>query len=335
MKLFRRDAAPPPDFWQWWLSTRDRLADAISTASIDQSLVGEISRAVSSIHPEMAWELAPGRRAQHAFCISPEGRADLRPVALAWLDTAPPADATWEYHASRQPSQALPRLEIAGIQFDLREMRTIASWDASSRLLDVRLWHPRFEGIPSGVRNQVAFLFLDNLLGEDDVERWVGQVDVLEAPSGGLTPDEVRAEIERHKAEAGGDENWVLGQLDGPDGPSIVLANAALKRIDHPFADQHVSIGVALEGDRGLPDDAEAAALNAEEDDLVARFDGVATYAGRTTRPGMRTMHFVAADLERVRDTIDAWALELPPRRIKVDFTHDVNWAFRRELGRG
>jgi hypothetical protein len=314
------------------------LAHAIATGALDQSVAGEISRAVSSIHPEMAWELAPGASAQHAFCISPEGRADLRPVALRWLETAPPADATWQYHASRQPREALARLEIAGAQLDLGEMRTIANWDASTRRLHVRLWHPQFEGIPPGVRLQVAFLFLDNLLGEDDVERWIGQVDLLDAPSGGRTPHEVREEIERHRSEPGGDENWILGQFDGPDGPIIVLANAALKRIDHPFADQHVSIAIVLEGEPGLPDDAEAAQLNAEEDDLVARFDGIATYAGRTTRPGVRTLHFVAEDLERVRATIDAWALDLPddpPRRIKVNFTHDVDWAYRSELGLG
>lgn len=333
MRLFRRESAVPDDFWAWWSGARDRIAEAIAAGGIDAGLVREISRAVDSIHREMAWELAPGKSAQHALCISPEGRAELRQIALRWLDTAPPPDATWEYHASKQARQQLVTLEIGGATFDLAEMRAIGAWDASTRRLDVRLWHPGFEHVPPQVRPQVGFLFLDNLLGEDDVERWIGQIDILDGPTGGRTPDEIRSEIEGHRAEPAGDDSWILGQLDAPDGPAIVLANAALKRIDHPFADQHVSIGVVLEGERGLPDDAEAAALNAEEDDLVARFDGIAVLAGRTTRRGMRTMHFVAEDLERVRATIDAWAQDLPPRRIKVNFAHDVDWTFRRELG--
>lgn len=334
MRLFRREPQPA-DFWSWWSGTRDRLGQAISAGGIDEGLVDEISRAVQTIHPQMAWELAPGKTAQHAFRISPEGRPDLRQVALRWLSNAPPADATWEYHASKQASQHLMRLDIAGAQFDLDEMRAITSWDSATRRLDVRLWHPQFERVPPQVHPQVGFLFLDSLLGEDEVERWIGQIDILDAPTGGRTPDEIRAEVERHKADPAGDETWILGQLDGPDGPAIVLANAALKRIDHPFADQHVSIGVVLEGERALPDDAEAAQLNAEEDDLVARFEGVAVYAGRTTRPGMRTMHFVAGDLERVRATIDAWGQDLPPRRVKVNFAHDIDWTFRQELGLG
>lgn len=83
------------------------------------------------------------------------------------------------------------------------------------------------------------------------------------------------AEIERHRAEPPTEERWILGEVDGPGGRAIVLADAALKRIDQPFADQHVAITVVLE-DRGLPDDALAAELNAEDDDLQARMAGTA-----------------------------------------------------------
>jgi hypothetical protein len=335
VRLFRRDPGPPPDFWSWWATARDRLAHAITAGTVDPHLVGEITRAVRVVHPEMAWQLAPGATAQHAFCLSPEGRADLRQLALRWVESAPPADATWEFHASKPPSPRLMSLDIGGSRFDLADMRAIASWDASSRRIDVRLWHPLFDRVPQPVRIQVAFLFLDKLLGEDEVERWIGRIDTLDAPSGGRTPDELRSEIERHRAEPETDESWILGTLAGPDGSSIVLANAALKRIDHPFADKHVAINIVFE-DGGLPDDAEAAILNAEEDDLIGRFEGVAAYAGRTTKPGMRTMHFVAEDLDRVRAVIDAWAEPLPPRKVKVGFTTDMNWVFRgRDLGVG
>ena len=129
-------------------------------------------------------------------------------------------------------------------------------------------------------------------------------------------------------AEPAGDESWVLGTIQGSAGrETIVLADAALKRIDHPFADHHVEIGVVLEGPGGLPDDAEAAALNAEEDDLVARLRGVAVYAGRTTAPGLRAMHFVAEDPELMRPAIDAWAEGLPP----AEFKDQLRW-FAREV---
>ena len=88
----------------------------------------------------MAWELAPGKIAQPAFCISPEGNAELRQTALRWLASAPPA----------RRDLGVPRIEAGRSQahgphvgtwrFDLEETRAITSWDATRRRLDVRLY---------------------------------------------------------------------------------------------------------------------------------------------------------------------------------------------------
>jgi hypothetical protein len=289
----------------------------------------------------MAWELEPGKTAQHAFCISPEGNAELRQVALRWLASAPSPDATWEYHASKQAAAKLMRLAIGPWQFDLEETRAITSWDPARRRVDVRLWHPLFAEAPENVRIQAGFIFLDSLLGEEDVERWIGSIDLLEAPTGGRTPAELRAEIDRRRDEPAGSETWVLGELTEPNGTvAIVVANAGLKRIDYPFADHHVTIAQLFGADR-MPTDAEGATMNTEEDDFLARLGDAAIYAGRVTRAGSRTIHFVAEDPDAMRPAIDGWAQDLPDslseglpqRRLKINFERDMDWSFQRDLG--
>ena len=305
-------------------------------------LVEDISRAVRTIHPGMAWELGAGRTAQHAFCVSPEGSAELRQVALRWLAEAPPPDATWEFYASKQAARSVSGLRVGGVQFDLQEMRAIASWDSVRQRVDVKLWHPEFARVPGAVRIQVGFLFLDNLLGEDGVERWVGQIDLLEAPVGGRTPAELKDEIERRSAESAGDDRWVLSRRTRPDGVvEIIVADASLKRIDHPFADRHAIVRILAGDERWLPNAEEAEVLATEEKDLESRLDGIAIFAGRTTAPGQRALHFVAEDTDRMKPAIDAWAAALPdsltegapPRRIKVDFGTDMDWSFQKALG--
>jgi hypothetical protein len=212
-------------------------------------------------------------------------------------------------------------------------MRTIASWDERRRRLDVRLWHPSFERAPLPLRQQAVFLFLDNLLGEDDVERWIGTIEPLEAPAGGRTPAELMAEVRRRAAESVQPDSWLIAQRVGPAGEvAIVMANAALKRIDHPFADKHVEIRLPIEGG-GMPDAALAERLNAEEDRLMALIGAAAALAGRTTTPGERVIHLVAGDLEPVYGAIDAWAKDLPPWRIKVQPKVDPRWVFQKDLG--
>jgi len=343
MRFFKRGPADSAtgDFWTWWSGGRDRVAQAIASGGFDDRLIGEITKAVGSIHPAMAWELEPGTTAQHAFCISPEGNAELRQVALRWLASAPPADPTWEYHASKQARLALMGLEIGTWRFDLEEMRAIASWDASRRRVDVRLWHPLFAEAPENVRLQASFIFLDALLGEDDVERWVGRIDPLEAQTGGRTPAELKAEIERRKADPAGDETWVLGERTERDGSvAVVFADAGLKRIDHAFADHHVTIAVVFGADR-MPTPAETAVMNEQEDDFRRRLGTLAIYAGRVTERGRRTMHFAAEDPDAMRPAIDGWALDLPDHlseglpqlRLKIDFERDMDWSFQRDLG--
>ena len=112
----------------------------------------------------------------------------------------------------------------------------------------------------------------------------------------------------------------------------IVAADAALKRIDHPYADIHVAMRIRLE-DGGLPDGALAASLNAEEDRLVTILGDAAVLAGRTTTPGERVIHFVAADRDAVRAAVDQWASDGPDWRVKVEFAQDANWSFQRQLG--
>ena len=93
---------------------------AIVSGAFDDRIVNDITKHVQRVHPQMAWELQPGSQAAHGFCLSPEGNPELRQVALRWLERAPKPDATWEYHASKQPARSLMTLMVAGGQFDLR-----------------------------------------------------------------------------------------------------------------------------------------------------------------------------------------------------------------------
>jgi hypothetical protein len=170
----------------------------------------------------------------------------------------------------------------------------------------------------------------------------VGQIDLLEGPVGGRTPAELKDEIERRSAEAVGDDRWVLSRRIRPDGVvEIIVADASLKRIDHPFADRHAIVRMLAGDERWLPNAEEAAVLATEEEDLERRLDGIAIFAGRTTAPGQRALHFVAEDTDRMKPSIDAWAAALPdsltegapPRQIKVDFGTDMDWSFQKALG--
>ena len=197
--------------------------------------------------------------------------------------------------------------------------------------LDVHLWHPATADAPQGVAVQAAYLFLDNLLGEDDVERWVGTIDLLDAPTNGRTPDELRAEVAR-RAAAGSEASWTLAEVTGGD-VGIVLANTALKPIDYPFHAYHVLVTV----DRGLEQlsrSPELQELDTAEDRLVDSMTTAgAVYAGHITDRRRRRIHFMAVDAERAKGIAGEWAGIESRFGPKVEVKSDPGWEFRRDLG--
>lgn len=336
MRFLRRDnpddESAIEDFWTWWATARERIAAAIEGGTVGES-VAEISDHVHRIHKDLAWELAPGRTSKHALVVSPEGNPAMRPKALTWHSSAPPADETWEYYASRQPGE-LDILQAGGVEVNLGEVRSIASWNSDRQRVDVKLWHPNLETAPESTRSQVGFLFLDNLLGEDTVERWIGEIDVLDAAIGGRTPDELRAEVLR-QAEAASPESWMLAtRMDKRGDEAIVLVNMSIKPIDHPFHQHHAVVTLAVGSEHLAGDEARGNELEEAEERLVEAMAGASgVHLGRVTERRRREIHFVAQSAEPARAAAESWSKAERHLQPDIKIRHDPEWSFRDQLG--
>jgi hypothetical protein len=334
MRFLKRGSAPSTEagvtaFWSWWPSAKDRYATAIADGTLPR-LAEEVTRRVKGIHPGLAWEFSPGRAAKHALVVTPEGNPELRPAALDWLAAAPPADETWEYHASRQPG-TLGVLDIGGHQLRLDEMRVATTWDENRQMLHVSPWHPAFASLPEKVRLQVAFLFIDNLLGEEAAERWIGRLSPTTDAQGGLTAEELQREI-GYRAATASAESWIVAERTDARGErAIVRVNAALKRIDHPYAmhDLVVTIQRGLEQLAGSP---ELQQLDDAQEELVTDLQDIAVSAGQVTERRRRRAHFVTAHADQALEVARAWAVRHAGFGITAEVVRDPEWRFRAEL---
>lgn len=315
-------------FWAWWVGAHGSIAAAVAEGRAQEVIVESIATQIDAIDPRLAWELTPGATAAHALVVTPEGDPEVRPIALRWVARAPAPDATWEFHASRQPG-ARGALEVNGTRVDLDAMRAITSWDETRVLVDVRLGHPAFASLNEQGRIRIAFLFLDGLLGEDSVERWVGQLETVTAPIGGRTPEELRAEVERRAASATG-EGWVLAQREQP--AAVIAANAALKRIDLPYADHHLAVTIDAGLQRLSGDQAAADRANEAQDRLSAALAGVAVDVGRVTKVSVRVLHYVTDDGPRAKAIAEAWSAGERALKPRVAVERDPAWRFRSHL---
>jgi len=291
------DSAAIIDFWRWWAGARVRVQAAIGDGSVG-SLAGEISGKVKAIHRDLHWELAPGRKAQHALVVSPGGVAALRAAAARWRNAAPAADDVFEYFDARQADDEFfdSRIQIAGHHLELAELRFAVDAGEDAHDLDVGVFHPAFPDMPEGARVQLAFLALDWALGEQQVELWVGQVDALPVGRPDLvTFTELRAAVADLAAKHAEPVYALLSAEDRRGRPVMAMIQVPMRSARWPRFDQHVAVTVRYPArPNGLPTDEALTQLRDLEDRIESVLPPDGEVIAHETTNGVRTIHVYA-----------------------------------------
>lgn len=317
MALFRRRVRPfrtspaVAEFWRWWASTREVAAAAIDAGADPAGVPGLVARA-AAVGPGLEAELGPGRRARYALSLSGSGRPELRTAAERWRRSGPPDDEVWEYHPARPPAPtrlATP-YHLAARDVDLGTTVVDARTDDLRCRLDVGVHHPALADptLPEEVRSQVALLALTWALGEDDVERWLGEVTVLQAPPLDAVPIQVLSAVTTQLADRWRGDRWAL--LEGSHGQRRLVAaiRHPLHRVDHALLDEHLGVRLTYTdaGLDGLPGELATGDLSSFQDALVTRLGGAALLAAHETTSGERLLHVYGDSTASARETVKA-----------------------------
>lgn len=304
------------EFWQWWGDARAEIAAAFDSGHTDTERTRELLERGAKLGLDI--ECCPGRTARHAVCASCNGDAAIRKTAYHWWRQAPATDAAFEYHPARiaDPDALRAELELGDTVVALSDLRITFEFDDDRAEIDVVVWHPALRGLNGGAGATVTFLALDWLLGEEDVERWIGRVETAEdEPADALAPDALLAAVEELR-ERGADEHWALMEGAGPGGKHVlVTASRPLKPVDHPLLDTLIEITIGFD-----PDDVDSA--HEFEDALCEAAGGGGFLAAHVTEDGERRfLMYCDADgdvTDRVRRFADGQA--------EVDVSHDPGW---------
>lgn len=334
MRIFKRrgkasELSPITDFWRWWEKEGEReLTGAIGSGNYGD-LPHRISAKVWAIHPELQWETGKGKSAKHALCVTAAGVAELRTVAERWRRASPKPTTMWEYAAARQPNESASSavLDLTDAKIELRLARVVILMDEQRQVLDVAVFHPEFRKAGANASRQATFLLLDWLLGEDDVERWLGAIDTIsDEPAESIPIDELR-DIVGLMAAQHVEQHWVVTESTTALGARrIVTARRPARWIDHPLLDLHTEIRLRYVGrrDDGLPTVESLEILREYEDSLAAALGSRGMLLGHETYEGLRVLHFYSdAEDQNARDILDSFRDQEPSERIH---TIDPSW---------
>lgn len=316
-------------FWQWWPTVCETLEEAMDRNGQGVSLdIDAITERVHQIGSTLDWELGPGAVRPYAFCLSGNGDPALRLLAERWRRNAPDQDS-WEFHAARlaKPQPESHVLQVGEHAVSFGEFRLGIEQDEVRERVNLEFHHPLFAEVPQDYVSTLIFLSLDATLGEDGVERWVGEVNLAgEAPPDAVGLSGLRDAVDALADMAEG-QRWSLlsGTVEGH--PIVIVANMAVKRWDYPLFSTHGQVRIPLSSPQedGLPSPEESELLDSLEDGLLAALGEQAVCVGRETTNGLRTVHLYTDGQGPVPDAVRRWA-ESASRAVNVEWTEDPAW---------
>lgn len=190
------------NFWRWYAEVAPRFHETIEAKKCP-SLAPEVSAKVDELLPGFAWVFGPGANGSgHSFTLSGEGDIHRQLLTMFWHNQAPKISGWTFYHARQPGSVEGIRMEIGGRTFNPIEFWLTASKNVETEKIDLTAWHPLFEKLPEKERWNVLFLFLDEMLGEFGTEQWIGEIKLGNQRLAAAMPiQELPAHIKKIEAE--------------------------------------------------------------------------------------------------------------------------------------
>jgi hypothetical protein len=154
------------------------------TADRIQTVEGCLRGYLGAIDPELEWEVSVGKDCGRVL-LATGGEPRLRTLIEILIEHAvPPRGWSWAAGRSAQPfATAIAKVaRVTGI--DLERARVRVGF-VRAHLLELLVFSPRFSGSHDEVAERAALLAVEALLGEELMERWIGQVAVAPLSRGG------------------------------------------------------------------------------------------------------------------------------------------------------
>ncbi len=163
-------------FWNWFKENSKELFE-FDPDKNSQEIVSELRKELNKVNPGLVWELGPTLKGKREFTISADGIRKLFPEVIKLVEKAPKIEQ-WKILAFRQRTNLKNTsiITIDGLKVALKEIYFEVK-DDKGRLgitLYIKNYHKEDKRF-----NQAAFLLLDTLLGEYDVETKIGFIEIF------------------------------------------------------------------------------------------------------------------------------------------------------------
>lgn len=171
---------------KWWNAFVDNAKniDAVFTRQGEFDIVGFMSENLNIISRDISWEFGAAVKGEgHRLVITPESFKELRPLVNEILKRAPKIEG-WEFYGYRLPESFNHAVENVKARTggDITDLKFQV---AVNDLSQVDLFFIKESCQSDDDLNQAfndAFVAIESLLGEADLDKWIGAIEVDNKP---------------------------------------------------------------------------------------------------------------------------------------------------------
>jgi hypothetical protein len=165
---------PELDFWRWFQENESMLFDF----ERDQKRTfHQLRTALKKVNPHLTFEFGPKQDGKREFVISAGGLKAAFPAVESLYSAAPNLDR-WLFVKFRQRQYPLYDIEYSNKTIKVADVRFSLSKDDNPNKVGIIIFMPGYNEAEKTVYDHIAYLMLDEALGEYDVETRVGFIEV-------------------------------------------------------------------------------------------------------------------------------------------------------------
>ncbi len=163
--------SPEQGFWNWFVKNEELLFSfETNQEKIFKALSGELRK----IHPNLTFEFGPIVNNGREFVISAGGIKNAFPAVVSLADAAPTLPR-WKITKFRPRRDEIASIRVENTSISPEDVQfTIESRKDKANIV---LFLGEGQNYDENIHANIGFLFLDQILGEYDVEMFVGSID--------------------------------------------------------------------------------------------------------------------------------------------------------------
>lgn len=192
-------------FWKYFLDNRKLLQEFIDSNLSDHTAFNNLTDEIRNYSSLLFVELTKNNDGKYALVITPDGKPRGIPDAENLFNEKPHLD-NWVFEKFRQPKDIL-KFKYDGLEYPSSDIQIYPEIDTESEKINIQVFIKNMD-LDKEKYQTIAWLYLDNILGEYNSISKIGYVDFFnldegKTVEGGIAILELRKLIDRELYKVG------------------------------------------------------------------------------------------------------------------------------------